>query len=321
MICQNPPKLSSAILWLEINVVILAVFLGIWSSVGGNLLWSIPSGIGAGAALLAVIVHRMNGRMSAREWFLLFLVFACMGGLLWLLVTFLAAPTGQGVVMIWDGFLSAMQFIGGQIQRFLTFLTSFLKPEHYEEVELEDLSGMNMDTSANEAMAASFGRFLAIFVIVAVILAVVAALIVFGHVRLTRKTIQGSPQKKRQSQRPSLLDAVRELLRRVSAYLHLKKALWAARNTELGVYFALVRLCKRSAYRQQTGDTPSTFLARLEAICGEPELSRSLAELRGRVESSLYSGKDKSEHFPNGKVLKQQIKKQIRHEKSSKSNV
>jgi hypothetical protein len=312
-LCHNPPKLSAAILWLEINVVALAVFMGIWATTEGSLIWCSPVALGAGAALLAVISHRMNGRMGGREWLLLMLAFAFLGGVLWLLVNFLAAPTGQGVVLIWSGFLAVLNAIGGQIQRFLAFLTSFLKPEHYEEVEMADLSGMNMDTSANDTMAASFGRLLAIFVIVAVVIAVVAALIVFGRIKLGRPVIQAAPKKAKKQKRPSLLSGVKKMLEHLMARLRLRREMWTARNTELGAYYSLVRLCRRTALRQQPGDTPGVFLNRLEEACSEQETAGALADLRLRVDRVLYSGREDSSQFHAGKSLKQKIKKQIKH--------
>jgi hypothetical protein len=312
-LCHNPPKLSAAILWLEINVVALAVFMGIWATTEGSLIWCSPVALGAGAALLAVISHRMNGRMGGREWLLLMLAFAFLGGVLWLLVNFLAAPTGQGVVLIWSGFLTVLNTIGGQIQRFLAFLTSFLKPEHYEEVEMADLSGMNMDTSANDTMAASFGRLLAIFVIVAVIIAVVAALIVFGRIKLGRPVIQAAPKKKEKRNRPSLLSGIKKMLEHLMARLRLRREMWTARNTELGTYYSLVRVCRRTALRQQPGDTPGVFLTRLEDACSEQETAGALADLRLRVDRVLYSGQEASSQFPGRKLLKQNIKRQIKH--------
>jgi hypothetical protein len=312
-LCHNPPKLSAAILWLEINVVVLAVFMGIWATTEGSLVWCSPVALGAGAALLAVISHRMNGRMGGREWLLLMLAFAFLGGVLWLLVNFLAAPTGQGVVLIWSGFLAVLNTIGGQIQRFLAFMTSFLKPEHYEEVEMADLSGMNMDTSANDTMAASFGRLLAIFVIVAVVIAVVAALIVFGRIKLGRPVIQAAPKKKEKRNRPSLLSGIKKMLEHLMARLRLWREMWTARNTELGTYYSLVRLCRRTALRQQPGDTPGVFLNRLEEACSEQETAGALADLRLRVDRVLYSGQEASSQFPGRKLLKQNIKRQIKH--------
>jgi hypothetical protein len=311
-LCHNPPKLSAAILWLEINVVVLAVFIGIWVTTEGSMLWCCPVTLGAGAALLAVISHRMNGRMGGREWVLLILVLACMGGVLWLLVTFFAAPTGQGVVLIWSGFLAVLNAIGGQIQRFLTFLTSLLKPEQYEEVEMTDLSGMNFDTSANDSMAASFGRLLAIFVIVAVILSAVAALIVFGRIKLGRPVIRSTPKKERKRNRLSLLAGIKKMLEHLRAYLKLRRIMWTARNTELGTYYSLVRLCRHTALRQQPGDTPGAFLTRLEESYAQQEVADVLVDLRLRVEYVLYSDRGTSSQFPNSKRLKRQIKQQIK---------
>jgi hypothetical protein len=255
----------------------------------------------------------MNGQMGGREWLLLMLAFALMGGVLWLLVNFLAAPTGQGVVFVWGGFLAILNSIGGQIQRFLAFLTSFLKPEHYEEVEMADLSGMNMDTSANDTMAASFGRLLAIVVVAAVIAAVIAALIVFGRIKLGHSRVQMAPKKARKQKRPSLLAGIKKMLEHLVACLTLRRVMWTARNTELGTYYALVRLCRHTALRQQPGDTPGAFLTRLEDACSEQETAEALADLRLRVDKVLYSGQEASSQFPGRKSLKQNIKRQIKH--------
>lgn len=309
----KPPRLSSTILWMEVSIVLLAVFIGIWATLDNSMLWSIPAAVGGCAALLAVIAHRMNQIMGAREWLLLLLIFALMGGVLWLLVAFLAAPTGQGVMALWNGLISFLRLIGEGVRRLMLFLSSFIKPEAYEPLELEADQGGGTGFSEEDGVMSSFGVILAVILAVLLAAAVIAALIVFGRQQLGRQKVGGSRTRIKGEKRPSLWSALRRLFGEMLARLRFRCLLWRQRNTVTGTYYHLERICRRTPWKKGAGETPCCFLTRLQSACGEnQDCAHSLEQLAPMVERALYSPGCPEEVFDQSKQLRRDVRKAVR---------
>ena len=308
----KPPKLSSAILWMEISIVLLAIFIGIWATLDNSMLWSIPAAVGGCAALLAVIAHRMNQIMGAREWPLLLLIFALMGGVLWLLVAFLAAPTGQGVMALWNGLLSVLRLIGEGIHRLMLFLASFIKPEAYETLEMETDQGGGMNFGEEDGVMSSFGVILAVILAVLLAAAAIAAILVFGRQYLGRRKVGGARTRVKGEKRPSFLAALKRLIAETLAHVRFRRLLWRQRNTVTGTYYHLERICRRTPWKRGAGETPCRFLNRLQSACGENQrCADSLGQLAPLVERALYSPGCSEEVFGQSRQLRRDVRKVV----------
>ncbi len=317
----KPPRLSSAILWMEGSIVTLAIFIGVWFTLDSSMIWSLPVAIGGGASLLAVIVHRMDQILGLREWLLLLLLFALMGGILWLLVAFLAVPTGQGVVAIWGGLMALLKLIGGGIRRFMLFLSSFIEPESYEMLELEAGQGMEMNFSESDSINPMLGIILAGILVVLIVAAAIAAVVLLGRQRLGWQKISVGKKRAGKRTRPSLLAALKRFLAEILSRIRFRRLLWKRRNTVTGTYYYLERICRQTPWEKQAGETPREFLTRLQVACVREQIcADGLGTLALLVEQALYSARSIPESFAQAKLLRTAIRKMARTSSRKRSS-
>ncbi len=308
----NPPRLNGAILWMEVSVFTLAIFIGIWAALGNAMIWSIPAALGAVASLLAVIAHRMDQILGFREWMLLLLAFSLMGGVLWVLIAFLAAPAGQGVVAAWSGLMAILKLIGGGVQRLMLFLSSFIQPESYETLELETGEGGAMNFSESDSSNPMIGVILAVALAVLIAAAAIAAIIVFGRQRLGRQKVLPGRKRAEKRKRPSFAAALQRLIAGILSRVRFRCLLWKRRNTVTGTYYYLERVCRRTAWKRRAGETPRVFLTRLLDACpGRQNCSAALESLIPLVDRALFRRGCSAEEFPQAKLLRSGIKKAV----------
>lgn len=134
---MEAPGLRSSMMSMELCLVTLVLFTA-WCGISAlPVIWCAPAVLGCAAAVLGVMFSRMEGSPGPRGWAFIVLAFALIFLLLWLLVSFAAAPAGQGLVAAWDAAVSLVKYILGLIWRFLLFLVSLIPQTEIEGYEME----------------------------------------------------------------------------------------------------------------------------------------------------------------------------------------
>ena len=134
----KPPRLFSLIFCLDASLLALVLFVGYASAVGVSLMWAMPIMAGCAASILGVICQRIGSQMTGRSWAMVLAAFAAIFLLVWLLVSFVAAPAGGGLVTVWNAITGLIGFLGSQVWRLLCWIAS-LFPEPGDNGNLEDL--------------------------------------------------------------------------------------------------------------------------------------------------------------------------------------
>lgn len=284
----SAPNLRGMILCLDVSVVTLVLFTGYTSALGIRLLWSAPILAGTAAALLGIITHRISRPPGLKGWSLLSVAFGGIFAGMWLLVGFVAAPAGHGIVALWNGLTTAVMMVLRAIWRFLVFLASLLPDAEpgemgpMEAVELPLREAAETENSPVIAAAAAVAG-------VALVLAgLVWLLYQLGKLNIGGKkkmAARAAPRRRRLS----LWKGLGRLLAAWGRRLRLRVYLWKGQNTPQGLYFLLVYRCRIGPWHKRTGETPREFLTRLRGCAqGDGELVQALEGLIPQVDAALY---------------------------------
>lgn len=287
-LCLEPPVLSQMILRLDVSLLLLVLYLGYTAAVEVDPLWTLPIVIGCVSAAVGVISCRVGGRLGVRGRVVMAAAFAVIVGLAWLVVRFLAAPAGGGLVALWQAALSALKALGNLITRFLVFLASLL-PQPQGTLELETQNDLPPLCTAGTAFELPPG------VLPAIVAALIIGIILFfvlrklGRIRVGGKT-DGTVKAGPTRQRMNLLAGLQKMLAAWKQALGLRLWLWHNRDTPAGLFFLLDRRCRSGPWRRSPGETPREFLCRLGSTAqGDPALCAALSELVIAVDAALYA--------------------------------
>lgn len=313
---QKPPALHEMILSLDASMVLLLLFAAYAAATEVPMFRAIPAVLGCAVSILGVISRRMNRSMGPREWGLVSLIFLGIFAAMWLLVSFAAAPAGEGLVSLWHGLVRLATTLIQWLWHVLELLLIWLIPETDPgELPLmppaEGIPGVDSMTEELNPLIA--------LVPILLMAALVIALVIWLLVKLGRVRIGGIKTQKttvRQSrQRISLREALTRLLRSIAARIRLQVFLWRNRNTPQGVFYLLEQRCRKGPWRRQTGETPREFLRRLQGYSAEkPDLFAALDALIPAVDRALYASSQERTIFSEARLIRHKMGAAIRRQ-------
>jgi len=313
---QKPPALHEMILSLDASMVLLLLFAAYTAAMDVPMFRAIPPVLAVAASILGVISRRISHSMGAREWGLVSLVFLGVFATMWLLVSFAAAPAGEGLVSLWHGFVAASLALLNWLWQILERILSWLMPET-DSGELPLMPPSEAIPGA-DAMTEELSPLIALVPIL-LAAALVVALVVWLLVKLGRIHVGGVRSAKttvRQTrQRLSLRDALARFFRSLAARIRLQVFLWKNRNTPQGVFYLLVQRCRKGPWHRQTGETPREFLCRLQSYSAErPDLFAALGNLIPAVDRALYASAADRVIFPEARLIRHKMGTAIRRQ-------
>ena len=301
------PSLSNMLLLLDSNVLILILFSFYASVTGLPLFWSLPVICGFVFAILGITARRSNRAFGLKEWLFMAVAFSFIFTAMWLLVGFVAAPAGSGLMTLWTALLQLVAFAGNLIFRFLLFIASLL-PTLQMDAELPppDEVCLTPDATASE-IDPRFGLILLALFVILVLFAALRLMQTLRKQRVGGKTAGSVSVQHRK--RLSLRNALKKLLAEWDARLLQAKFLWSYRNTAAGLYFILVRRLRTTPWHTLPGETPREFLTRLlNGVQHHPSLAESLSHLIPAVDDALYGGSPVSQPFPQASKIRREIR-------------
>ena len=313
-LCWKPPILLELTLSADLCLVVLALFTAFLSVTKLSVYWCIPIAAGCAVSILGLIVFRSGSRPGARSWVFLFVVFAGVFALVWLLVSFVAAPAGEGLVTIWNMLISAVRFLLGLLWRLLLFLASLLPERQPGESSSWSVSDIQLPSQAEEPVQENP----LVQAFVSLVLAATAVVLLFlflrhlHHLRLPAARAQGGRTASRRS-RVSLLSGLRRLLIAVGRRLRLQIWLWRHKNTAQGLYFLLVQRSAPTPWHKLRSETPREFLSRLrKQSAGDDELIQALDILIPAVDRALFAADGAEMELPQAQLIRRRLGAAIR---------
>ncbi|MBU5627227.1 hypothetical protein KQI82_09940 [Oscillibacter sp. MSJ-2] len=304
-LAMEPPKLSYLILCLDLSLMLLVLFIGYLSLTGASTLWSLPIAAGCAAAILGIISHRTGSQMGARGWGIVALMFLVIFILVWLLVSFAAAPAGQGLVVLWNAAVAGVRFLADLMWKILLFLCSLIPMGGQGELSMEP-GAVSLPQAAQESLEANPAMLIVLAVLCGALLLVLFVWVLrqLGKLRIGGKAARPAAAAPLR-QRVSLWAGLRRLLAAWRRRLHLRIFLWRIRNMPAGVYYCLVRRCRSGPWRKKAGETPRDFLLRLQRGA-DPELYAALNDLIPAVDESLF-GLSAPQPVPQARLIRRRV--------------
>ena len=286
----RPVGLREALLYLDASVLTLVIFAAYTAATGTALVWSAPALCGFAAALVGVSVCRAGDRIRGRTLAGLAAAFGVVFLVMWLLVSVVAAPAGEGIVTLWGVLTGGVRAVlNGAYRLLLAIAALFPDPETSTGEPLWDASGnWNLEQQGQEE-----GNPILALVFVVRQLALLVGLAVWvlaqmGKIKLGSRSVKAAAPQQRRT-RPSLRRGLRTLFVSWVEFAQLRVFLWKNRGTPMGVYFLLVHRCRMSPWHKRPGETPREFILRLaKSAQDQPELARALEELAASVDLQLY---------------------------------
>ena len=299
----QPPALSKQILFLDISLVVLILYVSYASAFGSPVYQLIPACVGCACALLGLMVRRLGGGLGMRGWGFIAGAFLIVLALVFLLVGAAAAPAGQGVVALWNALTAAVQFVLDQLWRLLVWISSLLpEPEAGEPMEMDPIQiELPQEGEYAETSPIMLGV-MASGLMAGVIFLLICCMRALGRIRVGGRTAARRTASRR---RIPLLAGLRRMLSGWAAALRLRLYLFRIRETPEGAYYLLVRRCRMAPWHKRRGETPREFLLRLRAAAGEDrQLADALDALIPAVDRALYAPGGGGERFAQGGLIR-----------------
>lgn len=289
ILTQTPPTLFSLILSVDLCLVTLALLTAYLSAFGLSVSWCGPIAAGCAASILGLIVYRSGSYLTTKSILFLAGIFAGVFAMVWLLVGYLAAPAGKGVVTLWNWLVSAARFLLDQLLRLLIFIFSLFPQAPMEETLWES---PQLQTFQQEETLQANPVFLVILLAIIAVLALVLVIWLLLHLRRIRLSTLSRAARSTGARtgRISLLAGLRRLFSNFCRWVALRLTLWRNRNTAWGLYFILVRRSGLTPWHKLQGETPREFLCRLKEQAREDSaLVQAFDTLIPAVEQAFYS--------------------------------
>ncbi|MCD8248675.1 MAG: hypothetical protein LUC60_02275 [Lachnospiraceae bacterium] len=307
-LCMEPVRLSSVLQWLDIGLVLLAVLAAYLGALGMSMVWAMPSAIGCGAAILGMLNFRAGGRLSSRGWGLLTALLAVLSGAVWLGANTISRGAGKGLFFLWNSLKAAVLAACEGLYQFMKWLTSVLPTQEYGEIELDQGTGA-LDLSASEYMEVVVPRFVYVLLGLLILFVLVLLLRYAGRFLISGEKVKMQVRQKPVHKRISLLMALKRKLAWLVESFRLRLYLYRERDTELGVFYGLLRRAYGRSWREGAGESPREFLTSLAAKAGEDEeLHVALTDLIPMVEQALYAPGGKKASYPQAALLRSRRK-------------
>ena len=313
----EPPTQISQILTVDASFVVLLLFTCYAAAADLPLMYCLPICAGCAASLLGLILRRSGGELHGRGWVMVAGSFVCVFALLWVMVYVAAAPAGAGVVRVWEGLVAAVKAVGSLIGRFLIFLASLIPvPEYTGDAELEmEIPVIPQIQEATEELSpgammllAAAGILLALFLVTLLVRSL--ARLRIGGARKTQARREG--QRRRH---PSLLAGLRHLAAAWRRHLALLRWLRQHREQPEGLYFLLVRRCRKAPWHKRPGETPREFLLRLSGAAeADSTLCAALRDLASAVDTALYAPCPQPVTVPQASLIRRRTAAAVRQQ-------
>lgn len=310
-LAMNPPSLGQVMTYLDVGAVVLVIFFIYLMAVGLPLVWSVPIVLSFAVTIVGVISVRIDRPMGPKEWGVLTIAFIAIALMVWVFVTVAAAPAGQGLVALWNALLAVGAFLLRVMWAILVFIASlFGEPVNGELEPPAEIRIPAMEEVSGEGNPVILMIFAAAAVVILLYFAVLglrllARLRVGGRKSVARKKPQGN--------RTSFLEALKRFLAGIRKQFYLRLYLYRNRNDPVGLFYHLVRRCRRSPWHKRTGETPGMFLRRMkDSAVDDGELVAALEELIPVVDAALYGPGDVLRPFPQAALIRGRIRRSVR---------
>ena len=287
-LAQTPPTLFELILGTDMALGALALFTAYLSVEELSVSWCVPIAFGCASSILGTIVFRSGAGLGPRSWVFLGGTFTGVLALVWLLVSFVAAPAGEGLVALWNYVVKAALLLLRLLGKLLLLLASLFPEGQGGELQSPNISnGMGQ---MEEQMQDSSILTILLLIILAAGLLVLAFLLLRALGRIRLSAVRAAKGQRIIRRRVSLLSALRRLLAGWGQWLSRRIWLWKNRNTAVGLYFLLVQRSGPTPWHKLQGETPREFLSRLrDRSAGDPELVEALERLLPAVDRALFA--------------------------------
>lgn len=311
-LATKEPGVHSLVLMLDASAVMLVLFVGVISAIGVPLSMALAIVAGFSACVVGMIIVRMGGTVGTKEWLVIGAVFCVLLLAVWVLVTWVAAPAGQGIVALWNVAVAAVKAAAGVIWSVVLFLTSLIGPQEpgeYQPYEPDEILTDNLPVVESNPLA---GVIFGTIGIILLVLFVVWGVRLLGRLRVGGKTV---PQTKKgqNRQRISFAGSLRRLWMDLRTLLRVRLYLTRNRNLPIGVYYGLVNKCSMGPWRKREGETPEEFLRRLSMYAkGDGDLSKALEELIPQVNAVFYAKAAPGGSVKNAGLIRRRIGAAVR---------
>ena len=318
--CQSAmaaPGLRSNLMSMELSMLTLILFTAYCGVSTLPAVWCIPAVGGCAAAVVGVMLSRLERSPGLRGWLLILAAFILIFFLLWLLVSFAAAPAGGGVVTLWQTAVSAVRYVLDLIWRFLLFLVSLIPQTEIEGYEMEfnaiPLPEQHELTDSDGVILGAMAFIAAVFLLIGL----VRLLIRLGRVRVGGKAGRQANGKSRRH--IPLSQGLRRLWAALQGGIALRLRLWREKNMPAGLLCILIRRCRFGPWHKRTGETPREFLLRLQNAAGEDrELREALTRLIPAVDAAIYA-ENMAVPFPEAALIRRRVGSAVRRQFLSSS--
>lgn len=302
-LAQKSPKLFELILEVDLSLVMLAVFTAYLSITGRSVSWCLPITVGCACSILGTIVFRSGTNLGPRSWTFLTVTFAGVLAMVWLLVSFVAAPAGEGLITLWHWTVAAARFLLNLLLQLMIFLASLLPaPEVGQPIEpgaSQPAFPMEEQFQNDSIIPLLLLAALAVGAVVLVLL----LLRTFGRLRLL--AVRAKSESAPLHRRVSLLAALRRLLAGWGRWAARRIWLWRNRDTPEGLYFLLILRSGHTPWHKLPGETPREFLSRLRSQASDdPQLIQALDALIPAVDRALFSSCVQEPPIPQARLLR-----------------
>ena len=314
-LAMEPPALSRVILCLDGSLATLILFVAYGAAVQVPSYQMLPACIGCAASLLGLMILRVGGGLGARGWTFVGAAFLALFAMVFLLVSFAAAPAGQGVTVLWGLLTAVVRFAVDLLGKVLIWLLSLLTAPAGDGEWMMELPQMELPQELGEAEVNPVVAVVA----AALVAAGVLALAIWGLRKLGRVRVGGrrSVREPGQSRRRlSLMRALRRLLAFWAEHIRLRVWLARNRNTPVGLFYLLVRRCRMGPWHKRREETPKEFLLRLRRSAeGDRELAGALDTLILEVDVAFYAPPGRAERtVPRARLIRRRIGASVRRQ-------
>ncbi|MCD7820247.1 MAG: hypothetical protein LUH07_14565 [Lachnospiraceae bacterium] len=307
-LCVEPIKLSSVIQWLDIDLVLLAVFAAYLGELAMPMYWTFPAAIGCGASILGMLTLRAGGRLSSRGWGLLAVLLAVLSGGVWLGVNTVSRGAGKGLLALWNALKAAGLALYNALCQFIKWFAALFPAQEYSELELEQETEMLL-TSSLEQMDVSVPWYVYALILLLAATVLVLLLRYLRRFRVQREQPKLQAVHKPRHSRISFWSALKRRLHQITESLRLRLYLYRNRDTVLGAFYGLLRHAYGRSWRHGAVESPREFLTGLARQAEADEaLYTALIDLIPAVERALYAPDGKAERYPQASLLRRQRK-------------
>ncbi len=203
-----------------------------------------------------------------------------MGMLIGIFLLFASAPMGDIVAVIIGALWSALRWLGGMLNRFITWLLSLFPPPEADSLEGD---GLSTESPATGDMAIPLPENLPLYLLIAVIAVAVIAVIIWlilhrGTKTRVSRVSAGGPRRgrvKKTARSRSLLNRIAFFFKYITH-----------RSTPEGWLIRCERWAARHRKGRGKGETPRAFLTRL-SLAGE-EAQSALLALADTLDERFY---------------------------------